>query len=129
MLADAMAYLPNDILVKVDRAAMAASLETQPLGPSGCSLAVALALKIRDGAGNGPCANCSTATCPGTRSSALKQGLPPIGPWLRGPSRAWADDLLDPALIAAKAGSSLSQCNALGVHSWVQTTLPSSGVC
>ena len=55
MLADAMAYLPNDILVKVDRAAMAASLETRApfLDHRVAVLAwqLPLAMKLRDGVG------------------------------------------------------------------------------
>ena len=55
MLADTCAYLPNDILVKVDRAAMAASLETRApfLDHRVASLAwqLPLALKLRNGVG------------------------------------------------------------------------------
>ena len=105
MLADALAYLPSDILAKVDRAAMAASLETRaPLLDHRVALLawqLPLSMKI---------------TPEGTSKWALRQLLDryvprhlldrpkagfamPIGAWLRGPLRRWADELLDPALL------------------------------
>ena len=104
MLADAMAYLPNDILVKVDRAAMAASLETRApfLDHRVAALAwqLPLALKLRDGAGKWALRQLLDRHVPRALIERPKAGFAmPIGPWLRGPLRAWADDLLDPALM------------------------------
>jgi asparagine synthase (glutamine-hydrolysing) len=105
MLADALVYLPADILVKVDRAAMASSLETRApfLDYRVALLAWQLPLPLK-------------ITPEGTSKWALRQLLDryvprhlldrpkagfamPIGAWLRGPLRCWADDLLDPALL------------------------------
>ena len=104
MLADAMSYLPNDILVKVDRAAMAASLETRSpfLDHRVAALAwqLPLALKLRDGAGKWALRQLLNRHVPRALIERPKAGFAmPIGPWLRGPLRAWADDLLDPALM------------------------------
>ena len=104
MLADSMAYLPNDILVKVDRAAMAASLETRApfLDPRVAVLAwqLPLAMKLRDGVGKWALRQLLDRYLPRHLIERPKAGFAmPIGPWLRGPLRAWADDLLDPALI------------------------------
>jgi len=98
MLADALAYLPNDILVKVDRAAMAASLETRApfLDYRVAVLAwqLPLALKLRDGAGKWALRKLLDRHVPRALIERPKAGFAmPIGPWLRGPLRAWADDL------------------------------------
>lgn len=104
MLADTSAYLPNDILVKVDRAAMAASLETRApfLDHRVANLAwqLPLALKLRDGAGKWALRQLLDRHLPRACIDRPKAGFAlPIGPWLRGPLRPWAEDLLDPALI------------------------------
>lgn len=106
MLADLLAYLPADILVKVDRAAMAASLETRApfLDHRVAALAwrLPLALKIPSQASAGKWAlrQLLYRRVPPALIDRPKAGFAiPLGPWLRGPLRAWADDLLDPSLL------------------------------
>jgi asparagine synthase (glutamine-hydrolysing) len=105
MLADARTYLPADILVKVDRAAMAASLETRApfLDHRVAALAwrLPLAMKIRPG--GGPRASkwalrqLLDRHVPAALIERPKAGFAmPIGAWLRGPLRPWAEELLDP---------------------------------
>jgi asparagine synthase (glutamine-hydrolysing) len=108
MLADVRTYLPADILVKVDRAAMAASLETRAPFLDHRVAAVAwrlpLAMKIRPG--GGPAASKWALRqllyrhVPPALIERPKAGFAmPIGAWLRGPLRSWAEDLLDPQLL------------------------------
>lgn len=104
MLADTCAYLPNDILVKVDRAAMAASLETRApfLDLRVVSLAwqLPLEMKLRNGLGKWALRELLDRHVPRVLIDRPKAGFAiPIGPWLRGPLRSWTEDLLDPALI------------------------------
>ena len=108
MLADARTYLPADILVKVDRAAMAASLETRAPFLDHRVAAVAwrlpLAMKIRPGKGSGSSKwalrQLLHRYVPPALIERPKAGFAmPIGAWLRGPLRGWAEDLLDPQLL------------------------------
>ncbi|MGY2002858.1 asparagine synthase (glutamine-hydrolyzing) [Blastococcus sp. SYSU DS1024] len=104
MLADAIGYLTDDILVKVDRAAMAVSLETRipMLDPAIYRLAWSLPLehKLAGGVGKLVLRRLLTGLLPADLMDRPKMGFgPPIGDWLRGPLRSWAEDLLSPATL------------------------------
>ncbi|WP_022683584.1 asparagine synthase (glutamine-hydrolyzing) [Sphingobium bisphenolivorans] len=104
MLDDACHYMADDILVKVDRAAMASSLETRVplLDHSVFEFAWSLPhpFKVRDGVGKYILRQLLYRYVPAALIDRPKRGFSvPLDQWLRGPLKAWAAELLDPVRI------------------------------
>jgi len=105
METDMAGYLPDDILVKVDRAAMAVSLETRiPLLDHRVvefALQVPLPLKMGGGRGKLILRSVLSRYVPPALTERAKMGFSiPLDSWLRGPLRGWAETLLDERRLA-----------------------------
>ena len=98
---DTCEYLPDDVLVKVDRAAMAVSLETRvPLLDVEVARAawrIPSSVLLKDGRGKWVLRELLQRHIPQGLIDRPKKGFAvPIAQWLRADLRPWANDLLDP---------------------------------
>lgn len=102
--ADMVSYLPDDILVKVDRAAMYHSLETRT--PFLDHRVVEFAARLspsdlyRGRRGKVPLRRLLSKYIPDSLLAGKKHGFDvPIGPWLRGGLKDWANDMLSSSAL------------------------------
>jgi asparagine synthase (glutamine-hydrolysing) len=136
MFIDLVGYLPDDILVKVDRASMSVALESRApfLDHRVVEFAARLPLsfKVRQGQSKWLLRRVLRRYVPDALVEGPKRGfLVGFGAWLRGPLREWAealltetrlrsDGFLDAAEVRAKWNHFLSLWNVLMFQSWLQ---------
>ena len=107
MAQDMRTYLPDDILCKVDRAAMAVSLETRVpfLDPRVVEFAwrLPLSAKLKDGIGKRILRTILYRHVPRALIDRPKMGFGvPLNNWLTGPLAEWRRALLEPRRIEAE---------------------------
>ena len=134
MYLDTLSYLPDDILTKVDRAAMSVGLETRiPLLDHRVvefAWRLPMDMKIRGNQGKTVLRQLLGTLVPDELTSRPKMGFGvPIGDWLRGPLREWAETLIDeqrlkregflrPEPVRAKWREHLSGARNWQYHLW-----------
>ena len=100
MALDMITYLPNDILVKVDRAAMASSIETRVPFLNHKLIEyvwkIPQSLKLRNNDGKWILKQILNQYIPKNLTERPKIGFSiPLANWLRGPLKDWAENLLN----------------------------------
>ena len=100
MAIDAITYLPNDILVKIDRAAMSSSLETRTPFLNHKLIEyvwkIPHSLKLRNGDGKWILKQILNQYVPKNLVDRPKMGFGiPLASWLRGPLRDWVENLIN----------------------------------
>lgn len=129
MYLDLVSYLPDDVLVKVDRATMSVGLESRApfLDHDVAAFAwrVPLSAKFRHGQGKWLLRHLLRRYVPPALVDRPKMGFGvPISAWLAGPLRQWAGDLLAPdrlrraGLFDVSAISRILAAQRRGVRQW-----------
>jgi Asparagine synthase (glutamine-hydrolyzing) len=104
LLMDTLHYMVDDVLVKVDRASMASSLEVRVpfLDPGVFHAAwrIPSALHLKEGQGKWVLRQLLFRHVPRELIERPKMGFAiPLDAWLRGPLRDWAEELLSPTSL------------------------------
>jgi asparagine synthase (glutamine-hydrolysing) len=126
---DTLMYLPDDILVKVDRASMAVSLEARaPLldhRVAAFAWSLPMEMKVRGGVTKWVLRELLYRHVPRAIVDRPKTGFGvPVGEWIRGPLREWAEDLLserrlrEAGLLAVGEVRKRWQDHLSGVRNW-----------
>ncbi len=127
LLMDTLTYMVDDVLVKVDRASMASSLEVRApfLDPEVFKAAWSLPFpqRVDQGEGKRVLREILYRHVPRTLIERPKMGFAvPLDDWLRGPLREWAEDLLSTTSL-----SGMPMLNASAIRELWQKHLKGQG--